>query len=91
MHATLRSWNGFKCNLKTINTTLSLSVSVLYQIWCFSDIIYLNSSKFTGTLDAQYLFAQAKKFGFLQLFRGLTRKKPEFLDANRPDPKKPGP
>ena len=89
MHATLR--NGLKCNLKTINTTLSLSVSVLYQIWCFSDIIYLNSSKFTGTLDAQYLFAQAKTFGFLQLFRGLTRKKPEFLHANRPDPKKLGP
>ena len=47
MHATLRNWNGFfKVQFfKTINTTLSLSVSVLYQIWCFSDIIYLNYSK----------------------------------------------
>ena len=80
-----------KCNFKTINTTLSLSVSVLYQIWCFSDIIYLNSSKFTGTLDAQYLFAQAKKFGFLQHFRVLTRKNPNFYNLRVPDPKKPEP
>ena len=28
-------------------------------------------------------------FGFDQLFRGLTRKKPEFLHADKPDPKKP--
>ena len=89
MHATLRNWNGV---LKTINTTLTLSVSVLYQIqWCFSHIIYLNSSKFIGTLEAQYLFAQAKKFGFLQLFRGLTRKKTRIFKCQQTRPKKTRP
>ena len=33
MHATLRSWNGLKCNLKTINTMLSMRERTLPDMY----------------------------------------------------------
>ena len=68
---------------KTINSlTLAKSERTLYNR-CGILLIFF------GNLDASEFFARAKKFGFLQFFRVLTRKNSNFYSLRVPDPKKP--
>ena len=59
------------------------------KLTTFKNIIWF----LEGKLDAFDLFTRAKNtffmFGFLQLFRVLTRKNPNFFPVQIPDPKKP--
>ena len=95
MYATLRIVSAFRYFIKTVKTTLSITVSVLSRYEYFKQnlikklFILKKYLTFTGSLDALDLFARAKKFGFHQLFRGLTRKNPNFFSAQKLDPKKP--
>ena len=65
-----------------------------YDFWLLSkkiDYLTIFLLNLFGNLDASEFFARAKKFGFLQFFRVLTRKNSNFYSLRVPDPKKPEP